>query len=450
MNNWRLDNPRAFRDQVDCSYSQITSLGKVKRTGECFSWYGCNDLRAKIEPTSWRPYKPGDFLAVRPLNWDEIMNEDDDNDRWADPGAPSSGRSRTSHGNDNEDSAGEEDTQGSEKRTGKGKGTMDGKGRAKGNANEEGKGKGKGNGKGKGIVTQTPVGDDISLAVGVQLQNEMYKADSDTEGFPEPVYLELEASPAMSISSEDDTNSTESDGQYYSELIPDVDMRMQEDVDAPDGVDLDGDVDMGREGNDDEDKDKETEDEEVVQEEDEDKEQDQDEDDGKEPQTLGQREMVNTSADDVDTMVDDLLIVLPEQGQVMPEHTPLPQTPVPSPPSQTLEPHRRPQTPETPLLSGLARFGLGMAQKPHPAVPTQREAEAAGNTFDGDVDVDVAKQLLIESAGGDSLPDVTLPAPRPDGSVGEELTSPRLADEAMVVAFRLASGSCLSCSFLLF
>jgi hypothetical protein len=54
-------------------------------------------------------------------------------------------------------------------------------------------------------------------------------------------------------------------------------------------------------------------------------------------------------------------------------------------------------------------------------MPTQREAEAAGNTSE----VDVEQQLLIDSAGGDSLPDVTLPdvalpEARPDGSVGEE------------------------------
>jgi len=64
-------------------------------------------------------------------------------------------------------------------------------------------------------------------------------------------------------------------------------------------------------------------------------------------------------------------------------------------------------------------------------VPTLREAEAARNTSDVDVD----QQLLIESAGGDSLPDVflpdvplpdipvpdvTLPEACPDGSVGEE------------------------------
>ena len=75
-------------------------------------------------------------------------------------------------------------------------------------------------------------------------------------------------------------------------------------------------------------------------------------------------------------------------------------------------------------------------QKRRPAVPTLREAEAAGNTSDVDVDL----QLLIESAGGESLHDVTLPdfalpdvplpdvplpdvpfpEARPDGWVGEE------------------------------
>jgi hypothetical protein len=148
MNNWRWDNPRAFGDQVDRSNPQTTSSGKVKRTGERFSWYGSDDLRAKIEPPSCRQYKPGDFLAVRPLNWDEIIDEDDDDDNWADPGAPSGGRSRPGDGNDNDDGESEEDTQGGEKGTGKGKGTKDGKG--KGKATEDGKGKGKGNGKGNG------------------------------------------------------------------------------------------------------------------------------------------------------------------------------------------------------------------------------------------------------------------------------------------------------------
>ena len=53
MNNWRWDNPHAFGDQVDRSNLQITSLGKVKLTGEHFSWYGSDDLRANIYPPSY-------------------------------------------------------------------------------------------------------------------------------------------------------------------------------------------------------------------------------------------------------------------------------------------------------------------------------------------------------------------------------------------------------------
>jgi hypothetical protein len=177
---------------------------------------------------------------------------------------------------------------------------------------------------------------------------------------------------------------------------------------------------------------------------DEDEEEDKDEDDGKEPRTIGQGEMVNTSADDVDTMVDDQLIVLPEQFQEMREHTPRPQPPAPAPRPQTPDPHPRPRTPETHPLSGLEHLWLVTPRQPRPAVPTQREAEAAGNTSDVDVD----QQLLIDSAGGESLPDVPLPdVPLPDacpdGSVGEECTTPRVAEEAMVVAFRLESGTCL-------
>ena len=86
------------------------------------------------------------------------------------------------------------------------------------------------------------------------------------------------------------------------------------------------------------------------------------------------------------------------------------------------------------------------AHNPRPAAPTLREAEAAGNTLD----VEVEQQLLGKSAGGDSppnvslanvplpdvplpdrplldvrlpdipLPDVPLPEVRPDGSVCEE------------------------------
>jgi len=174
MNNWRWDNPCAFGDQVNRSNPRTTSSENVQCTCEQFSWYSSDDLRANIGPPSCRQYKTGDFLAVRPLNWDEILDDDVDDENWADPGAPSHGRSRPGNGNDNDNGEGQEDTQGSEKGTGKLKGTKDGKGTWKG--------KGNGNGKGKGIVKQTRGGDDITRAVTLQLLKERYEADSDTEG----------------------------------------------------------------------------------------------------------------------------------------------------------------------------------------------------------------------------------------------------------------------------
>jgi len=154
MNHWRWDNPRAFGDQVDRSHAETTSSRKVKRACQRFSWYGRDDFRAKIEPPSCRQYKPGDFLAVRPLNWDEMIDEDDDDDNWADPGAPSGGRIRPGDGNVNDDAESEKDTEGGEKWTGKWKGTKDGKwkGKATEARKRKGKGKGKGNGKEKGVV----------------------------------------------------------------------------------------------------------------------------------------------------------------------------------------------------------------------------------------------------------------------------------------------------------
>jgi hypothetical protein len=55
---------------------------------------------------------------------------------------------------------------------------------------------------------------------------------------------------------------------------------------------------------------------------------------------------------------------------------------------------------ETHLLSGLDHVGRVKTRKHRLAVPTLREAEAAGNTSDVDVDL----WLLIASAGRDSLP----------------------------------------------
>jgi hypothetical protein len=96
------DNSRAFRNQVDHSNPRTTRSSKVKRTCEVFCWFSSDDLRAKIELASCRPPKPGDFMAVTPLNWDEIIEEDDDEANWEDTGAPSSGRSVPGDGNDND------------------------------------------------------------------------------------------------------------------------------------------------------------------------------------------------------------------------------------------------------------------------------------------------------------------------------------------------------------
>jgi len=249
------------------------------------------------------------------------------------------------------------------------------------------------------------------------------------------------------MSSDDDPDFTEEwDGQNDSEHDSDVEICMEDDVDAPDGVDSDYDVDTERDGDDEEEDDQEADDE---QQEDEDEEEDknedegedQDEDEGKEPRTIGQGEMVNTLAEDVDSMVDDKPLVPPEQGQEMCEHTPQPEPQAPVPWPKTTEPRPWPQTPETHPLSGLDYLGLVTLQKPPPAVWTLRETEAAINSWDVAMD----QQLLGESAGGDTLPDIphhdvslidaSLPVACQDGSVGEEWNSSCVAEEAMVVAF---------------
>jgi hypothetical protein len=71
MPNWRWDNPGAYEDRVDRCNPQRSSSRKVIHTGECFRWYGSDDLRANIDPPSCREYKPRDFLVVEPLNLEE-------------------------------------------------------------------------------------------------------------------------------------------------------------------------------------------------------------------------------------------------------------------------------------------------------------------------------------------------------------------------------------------
>ena len=107
-------------------------VGKVKRTSERFSWYGSDDPMAMNEQPSCWQYKPGIIQAVRPLNWHEKIDEDDDNDNWVHPGALSGGRSRPGYGNDNDDCEREEDAQGGEKGTGKGTEQRTGRGMGRG------------------------------------------------------------------------------------------------------------------------------------------------------------------------------------------------------------------------------------------------------------------------------------------------------------------------------
>jgi hypothetical protein len=221
----------------------------------------------------------------------------------------------------------------------------------------------------------------------------------------------------MSITTNDDTDSTKSDTHFDSSHEPDVDLRMKDDVDAPEGVDVDGDVHMQRDGGNEEAEDKEEEEEDKVKEDEEEKvDEDEYEDDSKEPRTIRQGEMVNTSADDVDTIVVNQPIVCPEQGQEMRDDTSRPHPPAHAPQPHSLEPCSRPRTPETHPLNGLEHSGLEMPQKPRPAEPSLLEAEAAGTTSDVDVD----QQVLGESACCDSLPDVPLPdIPLPDVALPE-------------------------------
>jgi hypothetical protein len=102
MNNWRWDNTRDIGDQVDRSNLQTIISGKVNHTSKRVPKYGSDNLRAKIEPPRCRQYKSGDFLACRPQNRDEIIDEGDDDENWADSSVPSGGRSRPGDGNNND------------------------------------------------------------------------------------------------------------------------------------------------------------------------------------------------------------------------------------------------------------------------------------------------------------------------------------------------------------
>jgi C1A family cysteine protease len=130
----------------------------------------------------------------------------------------------------------------------------------------------------------------------------------------------------MSVSPDADMDcSKESECEYDSTPYSDVDMHMQDDLDPPDGGELDGNFDTGQVTAD-KTEEVEEEEEEMAQHENE----GEDDDNGKEPQTIGQAGMVNTSAENVGNWVDDQPILLPEQGQEMYKHSPWLQSQAPA------------------------------------------------------------------------------------------------------------------------
>jgi hypothetical protein len=131
------------------------------------------------------------------------------------------------------------------------------------------------------------------------------------------------------MSPDDNTHHTqELDGEYDLEHYSDVDLHFEDDGVAPHSIDLPCDVNMDTNFVTDYEEEKEEEEE---QEEDVDKEKDVNEDDGKEPQTIGQGEMVNSSADAVDTSIDYQPGMIHKQGEEMCVHTPWPDPLLPAP-----------------------------------------------------------------------------------------------------------------------
>jgi len=131
-NYCRWDNLHAIGDHVDRSNPEESSSVKVKRTSEHFSSYSSDDLRSTIQPPCSRQYQPGNFVGIRPLDWDEIFEGDDDAEKWMDHGASSGERSCPPDGNDNDNGKGEEDAEAGEKGTRKGNGTKDDRGQGNG------------------------------------------------------------------------------------------------------------------------------------------------------------------------------------------------------------------------------------------------------------------------------------------------------------------------------
>jgi hypothetical protein len=154
------------------------------------------------------------------------------------------------------------------------------------------------------------------------------------------------------------------DPEYDSIHEPDAHMSMEDDVDALDGVDLDGDEYRERDSDDQE-------------------------------EMIVQGDMVNRSQNDMDPIVDDQLIVRTEPGQEIPRKTSQQQASALAPWPQTLDRRLQPRTEEVYPLGGLEDLVHVMLLKSCPAVATLQEAKVAVNGLDVDVDQQVAIVRLM-------------------------------------------------------
>jgi hypothetical protein len=131
MYNWRLDNPPAIGDQVDCANLPRTSLGMDVSIGTHFSVYVSANFKPTVELSWCRRYKPDNFLTVRSLNFYEEIDRDDGDENFPDTRVPSGCRSCPVEGNQNDAGVDAEDTPGGKNVTGKWMGSKDGKGKWK-------------------------------------------------------------------------------------------------------------------------------------------------------------------------------------------------------------------------------------------------------------------------------------------------------------------------------
>lgn len=106
INSCGWDKSCALGDEVDHTILGTTRPWKDYWTGEHFSGYCRDKLRVRSELPCCGQYKPGNLLVIGPLNQIEIIDDDDNHESLAVPGAPSGGGSRPGDGNDNDNNEG--------------------------------------------------------------------------------------------------------------------------------------------------------------------------------------------------------------------------------------------------------------------------------------------------------------------------------------------------------